>query len=40
MIYSLDEALVFDPTDLDLDVTPETTRKAFRRCAREHSSRL
>ena len=30
MIYGLDEALVFDPTDLDLDVTPDSTRAAFR----------
>jgi len=30
MVYSLDEALVFDPTDLDVDVTPDTARAAFR----------
>jgi len=30
MIYSLDEALVFDPTDLDEDVTPDSARSAFR----------
>lgn len=30
MIHALDEALVFDPTDLDVDVTPATARSAFR----------
>lgn len=29
MIYSMDEAFVFDPTDLDIDVTPEAVDKAL-----------
>eukprot|EP00658_Telonema_sp_P-2_P006120 TRINITY_DN12328_c0_g1_i6.p1 TRINITY_DN12328_c0_g1~~TRINITY_DN12328_c0_g1_i6.p1 ORF type:complete len:458 (-),score=99.34 TRINITY_DN12328_c0_g1_i6:152-1525(-) len=28
LIYSLDNALVFDPTDLDIEVTPHTIREA------------
>jgi periodic tryptophan protein 2 len=28
LVYSLDEGLVFDPTDLDEDVTPEAARRA------------
>lgn len=30
LIYSLDQDLVFDPFDLDIDVTPATTRDALR----------
>ncbi|RZC66734.1 hypothetical protein C5167_010421 [Papaver somniferum] len=29
LIYSMDESIVFDPTDLDMDVTPEAVEKAL-----------
>ena len=29
LIYSLDEALTFDPFDLDMDITPLTIRRAI-----------
>ena len=29
MIYSLDSGLVFDPFDLDIEVTPKSTKKAL-----------
>lgn len=29
MIYSLDSSMVFDPFDLDIEVTPNSTRKAL-----------
>lgn len=29
MIYSLDSGMVFDPFDLDIEVTPNSTRKAL-----------
>lgn len=31
MIYSLDSGLVFDPFDLDIEVTPNSTKKALSR---------
>jgi hypothetical protein len=27
-VYSLDEALIFDPLDIDIDVTPMAVKKA------------
>ncbi|XP_041934789.1 PWP2 small subunit processome component [Alosa sapidissima] len=32
MIYSLDASLVFDPYDLDLDVTPASVRRQLKKC--------
>jgi periodic tryptophan protein 2 len=31
MIYSLDSGLMFDPFDLDIEVTPTSTKKALSR---------
>ncbi|KAJ8643228.1 hypothetical protein MRB53_004976 [Persea americana] len=36
LMYSMDESFVFDPTDLDIDVTPEAIDKAL---AEEHPQR-
>lgn len=38
MVYSLDETLIFDPFDLDIEVTPDTVRSTL--AAGEHMKAL
>ena len=29
LVYSMDDSFIFDPTDLDIDVTPEVSNNSF-----------
>jgi periodic tryptophan protein 2 len=38
LVYSIDESFIFDPTDLDIDVTPEVSCVLFVKCCETSKS--